>query len=217
MRKSFLGVVAALSLVTASAAQAQVNQTFGAGSAVTTVTWSASFESQNALTSNPYLEGGLTFTRTNLSFNNNGCGFAGCQGQAAIPTGTGNYMYGTGNGGYFSIFAPTGLQFSGLELMYGNGFFASNLNSLSWSAYLGGNFVSSGALGAPIAANTILGFSGAFDELRYTDQGSSGFNAPAFDEVRAEAGTTVPEPSTWLLMAAGLAMVAGAARRKRNA
>ena len=59
-----------------TSAFATVIQSVGAGSAVSTVQGSADFESQNALNDNPYSEGGMLFSRTGLSFNNNGCGFA---------------------------------------------------------------------------------------------------------------------------------------------
>lgn len=212
MRVASLAAMAGLVLVTSTSAQAQVTQTLGAGSAVTTITNSASFESTNALFDNPYVEGGMSFSRTGLTFDNNSCGFAGCG--YAFPGFSGNYMYGTGGGGYFTMKAPTASVFYGLEFIAGSGYGGSSNNGFLWEAFLGGNSVSSGVIYG--AVTKVIGFSSAtgFDELRYTEQG--GF-APAFDEVIAQTSSAVPEPGTWALMAAGLVMVGGIASRRKRA
>jgi len=205
-------VASLLTAMVVAPAHAVVVQTFGPGSAVGTVDATADFEDRAALTDNPYVENGLSFTRTNLSFNNNGCGFAGCQGQAGIPTGTGNYMYGVGTGGYFSIAAPTGDVFSGLEFLMGTGFFSFPPNFVIWEAFLGGSPVGSGAV--TLNAIEVIGFSdpNGFDLLRFSASFAddvnftNSFNAPAFDQVRADlgTGTRIPEPGSIALIATGL-------------
>jgi hypothetical protein len=59
----------------AMSAPAAVIQSFGAGSAVRTVTNSAHFDANTALANN-YVENGLLFQFSG-SANNNGCGYAG--------------------------------------------------------------------------------------------------------------------------------------------
>ena len=216
MRKSHWGMVVAFGVMSATAGQAQVTQTLGAGTAVTTAQATASFESVAALNDNPYVENGLSFTRTNLTFNNNGCGFAGCAGHPGFVGFSGNYMYGTGSG-FFSIFAPGGQLFRGLEFMVGTGF-PQSTTSVFWEAYSGGGLVGSGSLSANVG--DVVGFASVsgFDELRYTDVGV-GSGAPAFDSVRAQfdgAILATPEPATVALMASGLAVVGGLVRRRRT-
>lgn len=214
MRRSSLFAVAFAVLTTSASAGAQVTQSMGAGSAVTSVSAAASFENQSALNDNPYMENGLRFSRTGLSFDNNGCGFAGCAGHTGFDGFSGNYMYGTGSGG-FTMQAAIGQRFYGLEFMLGSGFGNQSLWNASWTALLNGTEVGSGSI-AEFTPGQVVGFASAngFDELRYSDL-NDGYNAPAFDEVRAQYATVVPEPSTWMLMASGLGMLA-AYRRKRS-
>ena len=61
-----------------------VTQTTGAGSAVSIIEGTANFENPSALSDNPYLEGGMAFSRTDLTFDNGGCGFAGCSSHAGF-------------------------------------------------------------------------------------------------------------------------------------
>lgn len=217
MRKFSVGVATIISMASAAIVQAQVTQSTGAGSAVSIVHASASFENQNALYGNPYIEGGMSFLRTNLTFANNGCGFAGCSGHTGFAGFQGNYMYGTGSGGYFTMKAATGQYFSGLEFLLGNGYGNSGQWNAQWTAFRNGSQVGTGSL-ASFAAGDVLGLSSVngFDELRYTDFDE--FAAPAFDEVRAQYATesVVPEPGTWMLMASGLLVLGGAVRRKRQ-
>lgn len=179
---------------------------------MTTVTNQARFGPVNSLHDNPYLEDGLSFSRTGLSFNNNGCGYAGCVGHVGFVGFNGNYMYGVGQG-YFTMLAPTATRFHGLEFTVGTGW--RSIAGVTWEAYNAGSLIASGSSAAN--PGDVIGFSsaGGFDELRYSDIAQFGTHGPAFDDVLAQTTSTVPEPGTWALMAAGLAMVGVGARRKR--
>lgn len=211
MRFLRFALVVALGTLGASAA---VIQTTGTGSAVTAVNGSAAFESTAALYDNPYSEGGMLFSRTGLSFDNNSCGYAGCAGHSGFIGFSGNYMYGVGSG-YFIITAGTGTLFRGLEFVTGSGYSGIESQTIVWEAYNGATLMGSGSVDLPIGA--VIGFSDAagFDSLRYTDNGAYGQNAPAFDTVRAQFDSVaVPEPSTLGLAALG-ALLLGAFRRRR--
>lgn len=204
-----------LTAMQSTSAMAAITLTTGAGSAVTTAQASANFNPTNSLNDNPYIEDGLEFSRTDLSFNNNGCGYAGCAGHVGFTGFSGNYMYGVGSG-YFDIKSTGAAKFAGLEFAIGTGFFSPNQN-VTWQAFLNNILVGSGS--SALSAGTIVGFSGAggFDTLRYTDAGSFGASgAPAFDSVRAQFfdGGAVPEPATWLMMILGFGMIGAAVRRR---
>lgn len=210
MKLSTSVIALVLALSAPVLAQAATVQTIGTGTAVTTVNAAANFESVAALNDNPYLEDGLSFSRTDLSFNNNGCGYAGCAGHIGFAGFTGNYMYGTGSGAF--TMAATGTNtFYGLEFMIGTGFFSSALNA-QWQAFNNGVLVGSGSFSA--TAGNIVGFKNAsgFDALVFSDGVS--FNAPAFDNVRAQYVANVPEPTSIALFGLGLAGLAGLRRRK---
>jgi len=188
-----------------------VTQTIGAGSAVSFVEGTASFESQSALLGNPYLEGGMAFSRTDLSFNNNGCGFAGCASNSGFVGFSGNYMYGLGTAGYFDMVATGGNVFHGLEFIVGDGY-SSDPKDVTWQAFSSSILVGSGTLS--LGSGTIIGFSDAigFDTLRYT----SNDGAPAFDSVNAQFTAAIPEPEIYATMLAGLGLLGYVTRRKKK-
>ena len=190
-----------------------VTQTTGAGSAVSIVQGTANFESPNALFDNPYLEGGLAFSRTGLTFNNNDCGFAGCTSNSGFVGFSGNYMYGLGTG-YFDMAATGGNVFHGLEFTIGDGY-PSNLQNVTWQAFSSSILVGSGTLS--LSNGTIVGFSDAigFDTLRYTSDDGFGYVAPAFDSVNAQFTAAIPEPEIYAMMLAGLGLLGYATRRKK--
>jgi len=216
MRHVMLALLSGLATLIFQANAWAVTQTFGAGSAVSVVNGTADFESVGSLFDNPYLEGGMAFSRTDLSFNNNGCGYAGCVGHVGFVGFSGNYMYGTGNG-YFEMMATGGKVFRGLEFTIGTGFFNS-FQSVTWEAYSSGVLVGSGFLPS-VAAGTIIGLSDlvGFDLLRYTDNGFGTFSAPAFDSVRAQFDvSTVPLPAALPLFATGIGLLGWLAQRRKQ-
>lgn len=200
---AFAGVVSAVPVATT-----------GSGSSVTTVNAFADFESTNALTDNPYLENGLEFSRTGLTFDNNGCGFAGCAGgwAGAGVVWSGNYMYGVGDGGYFTMKTTGSNVFTGVEFMVANGYLANPMDVI-WETYLGGSLTGSGVLN--VAMGTIFGLNDAsgFDEVRYTGSSAPAMG-PAFDSFRAQYGTAVPAPAPLTLLGASLLAFGGLRRRQ---
>lgn len=211
--------VSVWSLAVVAPAGAAVTYTTGAGSAVFRVDSGADFESVNAVTDNPYLEGGMAFSRSGLGSSNNDCGYAGCTDHLPFSGFTGNFMYSYSvTGGYFQIKATDGKIFEGLEFVIGSGF--NNNPGMYWSASLNNVSVGVGREGGP--SGRVVGFSGAggFDTLQFFDEGPGFFSgsAPAFDTVRAQfAGQAapVPEPATWALMIAGFGLV-GSTMRARH-
>jgi hypothetical protein len=194
------------------AAKATTVQTFGVGSAVGTVNASANFESTNALFDNPYLESGLSFSRSSLTFNNNGCGFAGCSGSQGAAGFSGNYMYGVGNGGYFTI-SSTGGVFSALEFLIGTGFAVEAVmpNFIFWEALLGGNVVGTGSTSTTTVPTIGFFDAAGFDTLVFTSTPFSSCKlfsincrfAPAFDTVTAQF-IIFPTPVPGPIVGAGL-------------
>ena len=194
------------------AAQAVPITSTGSGTAVSSVDATADFESQAALNDTIYVENGLSFSRTGLSYNNNGCGYAGCDGHAPFDGFTGNYMYGVGTDGYFDITTTGSDIFYGLEMVIGTGYSDPNM-ILAWTTFRDGIETASGTY--DILATSVFGIADTdgFDTLRLT-QISVGY-APAFDTVRADLGyASVNEPATAILFMLGLAGIVGS-RKKR--
>ena len=182
----------------------------GSGTAVTSIDATADFESQAALYDSLYIENGLAFSRTGLSYNNNGCGYAGCTGHAAFAGFTGNYMYGVGTGGYFDIETAGSDIFYGLEMVVGTGYADTNV-TVSWTTFLDGVQTSAGTYDILAGSVFAIADSGGFDMLRFTELPNA---APAFDTVKAQFAQ-VSEPGTAILFILGLAGVLST-RKKKN-
>lgn len=205
-------------LLFASSAGAAVVQTFGSGSAVSTITNSADFELNTSL-STPYSEGGMVFTY-NGSSNNNGCGFAGCTGHTGFfPGFSGNYMYSVGTDTFITISMDSGADFYAVEFAAGTGFSLPIYGY--WETYRNnvmtgsGNFTSTGV--------DVLGLAdpSGFDQVRFfafqgPDQ-QSGSSAAAIDTVRvgsnansAPEPTAIPTLSDWGMIVLSCLLALGA-------
>lgn len=211
LNKLFLS--AALSVAIVAPAAAAVVQTQGAGTAVTTVSAAANFESQDA-TGTSYTEDGLSFNAVGMG--GNPCGYAGCG--YYFTYFSGNYMYGSNTGAYFTMTAATGKRFSGLEFIADTGY-GANPFYFQWEADLNGNVVGSGTGSAGRGAILAFASTTGFETLRWTASYVNNFNggtAPAFDSVRAQYldSTSVPEPGSISLM--GLAALGLVAARRRS-
>lgn len=125
MKHSFCVVALLATFVLGSGtASATIIQTFGSGSAVSTVNASADFEDAASL-GVTYSEGGMTFTRVGISTNNNSCGFAGCTSNFAAYGFVGNYFYGARNytipESYIQIDMNGGQNLNAIEFLFGWG------------------------------------------------------------------------------------------------
>lgn len=196
---------------------------------MTSVDALANFETTAGMLDNPYSEGNMLFSGTDLQVHIvNSDSYSSVPGFSGF---VGNFIYGIGRHGFFEITAGGSNTFTGLEFIAGSGSssVSDNIKTV-WEAYDSGNsLVGSGSALLPIG--TVIGFSDAsgFKTLRFTspsnpstDYPSPGFitpyshTYPAFDSVRAQFSnvSAVPEPSTILLLGAGL--VGLAAWRKRR-
>lgn len=214
MKKCILkALVAALALGTAAGASATVFSKMVAFYTMEPATNIASFEGNLAL-ANDYIENGLLFHYTGASNNNNGCGYAGvdCY-DADFPSPyDGNYMATAGDKAYISVRKADGSDFFGIEFLAGSGY--ATVNGY-WQTL--NNAVVTGAGNFNTAAGSILALADAsgMDEVRYyafsSPNKTTGFSAPEMDQVMIGV---VPEPSSILLIGAGLVGFA-ALRRKR--
>lgn len=206
------GIVFGLAAMTAPVAAAVVQST-GAGSAVSQVDAAADFENAASL-GGSFVEGGMSFSRVDVSNNNNGCGYAGCS--SYFPSFSGNYFYGFGDG-HLSIGAAADETFEGLEFNFG----WNTNHRITWQAMLDGSIVDTGSANN-ISGGTILSFSGLFDTLLFTSnhiftpQLDGFYNTPAVDQVRAQyLPSVVPVPASLPLLLTALLGGAWIARRKR--
>lgn len=195
--------------------QAAVIQSFGAGSAVKTVTNSAHFDANTTLANN-YAEGGLLFAYVG-SANNNGCGYAGvnCYDDPSELSSSfaGNYMATAGTNAYLSVKKTDGSDFYKIEFAAGTGYL--NLNGF-WRTLNDGVQTGQGNFSA--GDGTVLGLAdvNGFDEVRYfafsTANKQTGFSSPAFDEVRVG----VPEPGSLAMFGLGLIGMIGLRRARQT-
>ncbi len=212
----FCSAVLALSAALALPAVAAPVFSLGSGSAVTSATHSASFESNTGLATS-FTEGGLHFSTNGLG-NNGGCGYAGVD--CVAPGGVyseafdGNYFATVGSNAYLAIGSGSAtmqaVEFA-VDSGYGNIF-------VLWQTWLDGAMTGSGkaSLGlAGVGAVVGLSDSAGFDEVRLysfdSASDNSGYSAPAIDSVVAYA---VPEPTAPALVLAALAALALQRRRR---
>ncbi|HTU99618.1 MAG TPA: PEP-CTERM sorting domain-containing protein [Luteitalea sp.] len=187
----------------------------GAGTAVTTVHRSATFDSLDSIgiDLSAYEEGGLSVSAPDTSF----IGFD------ALGNGsTTGFFYGDdGNDSFVTIKATDGATFEAIEFRLGDGYGAGK-NSLLWETRLNGVKTGSGFV-ADLATGVAVGWkdSSGFDELLvaadqfFTASSTFGdFQAIALDDVSAQLAN-VPEPASLALVGVGLMTLGGRAWRRR--
>jgi hypothetical protein len=210
MKKTIVSQLAALcaaAILGAPHAFAATTQTFGAGSAVSTVDLSANFNSiVNDTDLTNYTEGGLSITLPGFAY------------ESFDPfAGAGNgtpffYASGGSNGNWLTIETNTMAEMNGVEFQDGNGWYGSGGTVLYWQTLNGGNVVSSGDV--EVAPGLVVGFSdpNGFDELQVSQEdgflGSPpGYDAIAIDNLNVQTGgvQNVPESGEYMTLCLALA------------
>jgi hypothetical protein len=213
-------------LLIATATQAGVVQTYGSGSAVTTVNHSAGFEGNTSVAAN-YSEGGLDFTDSSNS-GNGGCGYAytNCVVDPTDPTDvfslafSGNYFAADGTNARLSIRSQGAEDLSAIEFAFSSGFL--DMFGL-WETFRDGVQTGTGRFNVLDSyTGTVIGLSDAagFDEVRlaafHNGTATTGLSAPAIDDVRAQTAQALPLPASWTLVAGALAALAFTRRRRET-
>jgi hypothetical protein len=197
--------------------------TWGQGSAVTSISRSATFDGVATSTDlSAYVEDGLSITIPTYAFVNfmPGAGFSG------------GFHY--PSSGYN---APTLIQTTGgdpifaLEMNLGSGYYAQywGIAFFAWETWNGGDQTGSGYFTRDLSSEQIFGLSdpAGFTLLRIANYGAlsdvqagigSQLNGLALDNLRVqltpgEGGSEIPEPGTLLLAGVGLVLLLAARRR----
>jgi len=221
-------------------ANGETIQTLGAGSAVTSIARSATFDaltSTNVVHLDTYSEGGLSITTSGDSWAADweSPGWADRLDPFHLPNWTDRAFYAIawGNNDWVTIqTTPDSLGISGLEFMYGNTWTTGdiygqypwgNQNAIvEWQTWVGDTMVSSGTVGDAqiLALGTILGFNdpGGFERLlvrsTIANSGDPNLQAIALDNVHVQL---VPEPSTFVLLGGVLSLLATIRPNRRSA
>lgn len=245
MRTWMLGLCGALLFVT-HATMATTTRSVGAGSAVTVVDRSTTFDTINAsyaATLDSYSENLLGITTSSSDSWGTDASMLllnPFHDVAHGPSGADHGFWATayGSDDWLTIMTIDATKMYGIEFLYGNtwttgdiyGVPWGNANALvEWETYLGNTLVSSGSV-SYLAMGSVLGFydSGGIDRLlvRATiantppDMPSPPWQAIALDNLNVQLSPTgdtpVPEPGTVALLGLGLAGLRLSRRRSAN-
>lgn len=213
MKKIFLGLVVGLSLFSFALAHAAPIYSTGAGNSVTTANYSATFDT---IVTGTAL---LGYTENNLRVSIDDDAYT------EFTPGPGfddNFHYGSsGNNSYVSISTVDSQNITGLEFLLGSGWYGAP-GYMAWEIYKAGSLVGLGNSGF-ISAGTVVGWRDdiGFDELRVGFSIDSSYHlgdyqAIALDNLNVQTSSPVPEPSTFLLLGAGLAGIGLLRRRTKK-
>jgi hypothetical protein len=195
-------------------ADAQTTQTLGAGSAVTSIDRSATFDSLvvNGIALSDYAEGGLFVTVDGDSWVGEGVPVFDPFHGANNPDRAFEFPYG-GSQGWVMIQTTDSGPIFAVEFMYGNGWTTGDVYGpypwgnhdaiVEWQTWRGSSMVSSGIIGvAPILEmGTVLGFNDAagFDQLlvrcTIASSGDPNLQALALDSVHVQLSAGCPAAS----------------------
>lgn len=124
----------------------------------------------------------------------------------------------TPSGGYNEVSFGTAIRAFGVDLFQNNGGGLQSGSSQPFLAVIlgvGGQTLASFDFNVASGTGGFFGFTSTQDVMAVRISQTTGF--AVMDNVSIGAATTVPEPSTYALMAAGLAALGVAARRRRTA
>lgn len=191
-------IAVAVAGLTAGQVLATPIQTSGAGSAVTSVDRSATFDlvaTETDLTN--YTENNLRITVNKYAYT----GFDPSYGNGGFSGGF-HYPYG-GASGDTSISTTDGLKIFGVEFNVGNGIGGAGTTLVDWNIFDNSVSVGSGTISIPTGG--VVGFydTNGFDTLFFADRRNS-VNAVALDNLHVQLASQVPEPASLALLGIGL-------------
>lgn len=204
------------SIVAASGTASAISITTGAGSAVSVIDRSATFDTitTDGIDISAYSEGMLDISTP---------GGLSDVGFTAFTSGAGTvlgFYYAGGNNDFTTITTSDSVEMFGLEFLIGHGFTGTLDTSVVWETYNNGNLQDSGQFNT--TRGTVVGWSGTtgFDELRvgastlgYANFGDA--QAIAIDNLSVQL-SAVPLPATIWLFGSGLLGLLGITRRRRS-